>query len=70
MIFGNEIWQHYKETRPERRKPNKKELNQEMWLCFYIEDRIGVSIIDSIPLCRTEMFSKGALIKKCGFVSI
>ena len=25
-----------------------------MWLRFYIEDNIGVSIIDSIPHCHTE----------------
>ena len=25
-----------------------------MWLHFYIEDNIGVSIIDSIPDCHTE----------------
>ena len=25
-----------------------------MWLHFYIEDNIGVSIIDSIPHCHTE----------------
>ena len=25
-----------------------------MWLRFYIEDKVGVSIIDSIPHCHTE----------------
>ena len=32
---------------------NKKELNQEMWLHFNIQYKIGVSIIDSIPQCNT-----------------
>ena len=32
----------------------KKAKNQEMLLHFYIEDNIGVSIIDSIPHCHTE----------------
>ena len=49
---------------------SKKGKNQDVWLHFYIEDKIGVSIIDSIPHCHTEMLSKGAKIKKCGFVSI
>ena len=28
--------------------------NQEMWLRYYIENKIGVSIIDSIQHCHTE----------------
>ena len=28
--------------------------NQEMWLRFYIEDKVGVSIIYSIPHCHAE----------------
>ena len=32
----------------------KRGKHQEMWLHFYIEDNIGVSIIDSIPHCHTE----------------
>ena len=30
-----------------------------MWLSFYIEDKVGVSIIDSIPSCHTEILKKG-----------
>ena len=29
--------------------------NQEMWLRYYIEDKVGVCIIDSIPHCHTKM---------------
>ena len=43
--------------------------NQDMRLHFYIVDKIGVSIIDSIPHCHTEMLLKGTKIKKCGFLS-
>ena len=32
----------------------KKRQKQEMWIRFYIEDNIGVSIIDNIPHCHTE----------------
>ena len=39
-----------------------------MWLRFYIEDKTGVSIIDSIPHCPTEKLPKLAEIKMCGFV--
>ena len=39
-------------------------------LCYYIEDKVGVCIIDSIPHCNTKYLSKEAKIKKCGFVSI
>ena len=39
-------------------------------LIYYIEDRVGVCIIDSIPHCHTKNLSKEAKIKKCGFVSI
>ena len=38
----------------QKREENKEELNQEMWVRFYIEYKIGVSIIDSIPHCNTE----------------
>ena len=31
-----------------------------MWLRFYVEYKIGVCIIGSIPHCHTEMLSKGA----------
>ena len=44
--------------------------NKEMWLRFYIEDKIGVSILDSFPHCQIENALKKAKIKKCGFVSI
>ena len=27
-------------------------------LCFYIEDKVGVCIIDSIPHCHTKIFQK------------
>ena len=29
-------------------------LNQEIWHCFYIEDKVGISIIVIIPHCHTE----------------
>ena len=32
----------------------KRGKNQEMWLHHYIENKIGVSIIDSIQHCRSE----------------
>ena len=38
----------------------KRDKNQEMWLPFYVEYKIGVCIIDSIPNCHAEMLSKGA----------
>ena len=47
MKFGNII------RRP-REKKIRKRLNQEIWLRFYIEYKVGVSIIDSIPHCNTE----------------
>ena len=31
-----------------------------MWLCFYIEYKIGICIIDTIPHCHAEILSKGA----------
>ena len=34
-----------------------------MWLRFYIEDKTGVSIFDSIPHCPTEKLPKLAEIK-------
>ena len=38
----------------------KKGTNQEMWLCYYIEDKVGVCIIDSIPHCHTKKaFKRG-----------
>ena len=49
---------------------SKRGLNQEMLIRFCVGDIVGVSIRDSIPHCHTEMLSKGANIKKCGFVSI
>ena len=36
------------------RKAFKRAKNEEMWLRFYVEDKTGVSIIDSIPHCLTE----------------
>ena len=48
----------------------KRRKNQEMLLRYFTEDKSGVSIMDSTPHCHTEMISKGAKIKKCGFVSI
>ena len=47
MKFGNKI-------KRQKNEENKEELNQEMWVRFYIEYKTGVSIIDSIPHCRTE----------------
>ena len=47
MKFGNII-------KRQKREENKEELNQEMWVRFCIEYKIGVSIIDSIPLCNAE----------------
>ena len=40
-----------------------------MWLRLYIEDKTGVSIIDSIPHCPTEKLPKLTEIKMCGLVS-
>ena len=34
--------------------------NEEMWLPFYVECKIGLYIIDTIPHCHAEMLSKGA----------
>ena len=48
MKFGNII------KRPREKKNKKVERNQEMWLRFYKENTIGVSIIDSMQHCRTE----------------
>ena len=43
--------------------------NQEMWHHFYIEDNIGVSIIDSIPHCHTENALKtGKLVNYASFL--
>ena len=47
MKFGNII-------KRQKREENREEPNQEMWVRFYIEYKIGVSIIDSIPDCNTE----------------
>ena len=52
------------------RKAFKRAKNEEMWLRFYVEYKIGVCIIDSIPHCPTENAFKRGQIKKCGFVSI
>ena len=41
------------------RKAFKRAKNEEMWLRFYVEYKIGVCIIDTIPQCH-EMLSKGA----------
>ena len=41
------------------RKAFKRAKNEEMWLRFYVEYKIGVCIIDTIPHCH-EMLSKGA----------
>ena len=41
-----------------------------MWLIFYREDKVGVSIIDSIPHYQTENALKKSKTKKCGYVSI
>ena len=38
----------------------KRDKNEEMWLCFYVEYKIEVCIIDTIPHCHAEMLSKGA----------
>ena len=38
----------------------KKGKKQEMLLHFYVKDKIGVSIIDSIPRCDTVILSEGA----------
>ena len=42
------------------RKAFKRAKNEEMWLRFYVEYKIGVCIIDTIPHCHAEMLSKGA----------
>ena len=41
------------------RKAFKRAKNEEMWLRFYVEYKIGVCIIDTFPHCH-EMLSKGA----------
>ena len=41
------------------RKAFKRAKNEEMWLRFYVEYKIGVCIIDTIPHCH-EMLSKWA----------
>ena len=38
------------------KKLSKEAKNQEMWLCSYIEDKVGVCIIDSIPHCFSKHF--------------
>ena len=38
----------------------KRDKNQEMWLRFYVEYKIGICIIDTTPNCHSEMLSKGA----------
>ena len=48
----------------------KRGKNQEIWLHFYIEDGIGVSIIDSIPHSHTENALKTGKITNVCFVSI
>ena len=40
------------------------------FLRFYIENKVGVSIIDSIPHFHTEFALKIGKIEKCGFISI
>ena len=37
-------------------KLSKEAKNQEMWLRYYIEDKVGVCIIDSIPHCFSKHF--------------
>ena len=37
-----------------------KRQNQEMRLRFYVEYKVGVCIIDTIPRCHAKMLSKGA----------
>ena len=44
--------------------------NQEMWLRYCIEDKVGVCIIDSIPHCHTRMLWKEAKNQECDFVTI
>ena len=41
----------------------EKSKNKKMWMCFYIEDKGGVSIIDSIPHCHSDAVLYNAL--KC-----
>ena len=41
-----------------------------MWIRFYIEDKVGESIIDRIPHCHAENALKGAKTNKCEYVSI
>ena len=48
MKFGNIM-------KRQKREENKEELSQEMWVRFYIEYKIGVSFIDSIPQCNTKI---------------
>ena len=38
-------------------KLSKEAKNQEMWLHYYIEDKFGVCIINSIPHCFSKHFS-------------
>ena len=58
----------------QKREENKEELNQEMWVRFYIEYKIEVSFVDSIQHCNTENNLKRGNqdqeIKKCGFITI
>ena len=45
--------------------------NEDMWLHFYIEDKVGVSIINSISHCHTENAlkkSKNQEIRLCFYI--
>ena len=39
-----------------------------MWFRFYIEDKVGLSVIDSIPHFHTENTFTWGKTKNCGFV--
>ena len=48
----------------------KKGKNQELWLRYYIQYKVGVCIIDSIPHCHTRMLRKEANNQECVFVTM
>ena len=44
----------------------KRGINQEMWIPFYVGDKVGKSVIDSMPHCHTKKVVKRSKPKERG----
>ena len=67
IVFHTAILKCFKKRQKSR---NVASLLYRGQLRYYIEDKVGECIIDSIPHCHTENALKRGKIKKCGFVAI